>query len=262
MKLAFSTVGCPEWSLTEIIASARDLGYDGVEFRGLGRELYAPHVPEFSADKALEVKQRMQRLNLSIPCLASSCALYDKAAREKTITEAGEYAQTAQALGAPYIRLLGDAAPAPGEDIDDGFVAELLTECVKACGSTVPLIETNGVYADSERLYKLIRRCRGAGVLWDIHHPFRYKAEPVRTTYKTLAEYIRHVHIKDSIRQGIDVRYRIPGAGDVPIAECVRLLEGGGYDGFYCLEWVRRWDLTLEDAGIVFAQYTGYMKSL
>ena len=39
MKLSFSTLGCPRWDMKEIVATAKDLGYDGVELRGVQSEL-------------------------------------------------------------------------------------------------------------------------------------------------------------------------------------------------------------------------------
>ena len=35
MKTAFSTLGCPGWSWDEIFATAKDLGLDGIEVRGV-----------------------------------------------------------------------------------------------------------------------------------------------------------------------------------------------------------------------------------
>jgi len=35
MKIGFSTLGCPDWTLSEILATAKDLGYNGVEIRGI-----------------------------------------------------------------------------------------------------------------------------------------------------------------------------------------------------------------------------------
>ena len=37
MKLAFSTVGCPDFQWSEIYSMAKDLGFDGIEVRGLGK---------------------------------------------------------------------------------------------------------------------------------------------------------------------------------------------------------------------------------
>ena len=42
MKLAFSTLGCPNWQWREIFATAKDLGVDGIEIRGIENEMYAP----------------------------------------------------------------------------------------------------------------------------------------------------------------------------------------------------------------------------
>ena len=47
MKLAFSTIGCPNWSYDEVVSTASDLGYDGFEVRGIGGEIYAPDVKQF-----------------------------------------------------------------------------------------------------------------------------------------------------------------------------------------------------------------------
>ena len=39
MKISFSTLGCPRWSWREILATACDLGYGGVEVRGVGNDI-------------------------------------------------------------------------------------------------------------------------------------------------------------------------------------------------------------------------------
>src|SRR5205823_4503857 len=47
MKLAFSTLGCPEWDLGQILTAAREWGYDGVEWRGYQVEMELPKAPIF-----------------------------------------------------------------------------------------------------------------------------------------------------------------------------------------------------------------------
>ena len=39
MKLAFSTLGCPEWDLETVIGAARKFGYEGIELRALAGSL-------------------------------------------------------------------------------------------------------------------------------------------------------------------------------------------------------------------------------
>ena len=45
MKLSFSTLGCPRWTLKEIVATAKDLGFGGVEIRGIGDKINALEIP-------------------------------------------------------------------------------------------------------------------------------------------------------------------------------------------------------------------------
>ena len=40
MKLAFSTLGCPEFGWSDVYSMAKDLGFQGIEVRGLGDELF------------------------------------------------------------------------------------------------------------------------------------------------------------------------------------------------------------------------------
>jgi len=49
MKLAFSTLGCPDWNWNEIYSMAHDLGYAGIEIRGLGEEIMASRAKPFFA---------------------------------------------------------------------------------------------------------------------------------------------------------------------------------------------------------------------
>ena len=68
--------------------------------------------------------------------------------------------------------------------------------------------------------------------------------------------------VKDSTATADGYRYALPGFGDVPLEEIVGVLKDGGFEGFYSLEWVKRWDTTLEEPGIVFAHYANYMRTL
>lgn len=264
MKLCFSTLGCPEWEYGDIMATAGDLGYDGVEIRGIGRNIYAPDIPQFAPDKIEATRKDLAKKGLSIPCLTSDCLLHRPPFKERTLQEADAYFRLAGALGVPYVRVLGDdPQPWPGAPVDEGYVTETAQELagIAKKHNVTLLIETNGHFVHSQRLANLLAKIDRPNVaaLWDIHHPYRYAGESAQVTYDNLAPWVRHVHIKDSTLTD-RVRYTLTGQGDVPIRECIALLNKGGYQGFYSLEWVRRWDLTLEMPGIVLAQYIMWMK--
>jgi sugar phosphate isomerase/epimerase len=264
MKLSFSTLGCPEWSLPDIISTAKDFGYDGIEIRGVKNELRAPKIREFLPENAQDTKKQLVAKGLEIACLTSACYLHKKETIDQTILEAKEYIDTAADLGVAYIRVLGDTDPAPKDVIDDAVVASALAVIAEygAKKGVMPLIETNGCYADTKRLQKLLQGIPNTGVIWDIHHPYRFFNEAPEETMKNIGANIRLVHIKDSAISGGKIKYAMLGYGDIPVKKCVSLLKGAGYKGFYSLEWVKRWDLSLEEPGIAFAQYAGFMRSL
>ena len=100
------------------------------------------------------------------------------------------------------------------------------------------------------------------GVLWDVHHTVRFGSESPVETFAALGTYVKHVHLKDSVMRGSRVEYRMMGYGDVPVTDAVTLLDRADFDGFFSLEWVKRWNPDLQEPGIVFAHYKNYMDSL
>ena len=267
MKISFSTLGCPRWGWGEITAAARDLAYDGIEIRGVGKDISVPSVPEFGAVELSKTLEKLKALSLSIPCLDSDCLLYKRENIEKTALEVRAYVDLAQKLAAPYVRVFA-APPVPqpmgcGDEELKKAQAPKHSDYAGAPGVTL-LLETHGIWANSEKLARLLQEIGSSyvGAIWDVHHPYRFMGEKPEETYGNLKPYIKHVHLKDSVWDGERIRYRMPGHGDLPLKEFVRLLKEGGYDGFYSLEWVKRWDMTLEEPGIALAQFPSYLRSL
>ncbi len=267
MKFAFSTLGCPNWEWADVMAAAKDLGYDGVEIRGIGQELYAPKSPYFSAANLPKTKERLKELGLEIPCLSTACYLNDKENAAGHIKAGKEYIDLAFALGTPYIRVMGDPNPQPELEIDIAFVADGLLELADyATGKNVSvLLESNGIFSDSSLLGELLETLnhKELGVLWDVHHPYRFCLEPVEETYANLKPYIRHLHMKDSIMaiNGMP-EYKLMGKGDIPNNKVLKILENDGFEGYVSLEWTKRWNKGLEEPGIVFPQFIDYVRNI
>ena len=70
VKLAYSTLGCPEWDLAQMIARTREYGFDGVDFRGYRDALDITTTPEFSS-RARETAQRFADAGIAVPCLST-----------------------------------------------------------------------------------------------------------------------------------------------------------------------------------------------
>lgn len=266
MKLCFSTLGCPEWSFEDIIATAVDLGYDAIELRGVKNELDGTCIPQLLPQNAEKTKELLKKKNIEIACLTSACYMNDKNIAADTMEKAKGYVDTAQGAGIRYIRLLADYGPEQSGELDVPYIAGQVKQVAQyARPKNVDiLIETNGFFANSKRMVELIDAVgeQNVGVLWDIHHPYRYFKETPEYTLDTLGDLIRHVHIKDSVVEDGKLRYKVAGAGDLPVEQCVKGLLDLGYEGCFSLEWVKRWDLSLEEPGIAFASYISYMRSL
>ncbi|MGI6621937.1 MAG: sugar phosphate isomerase/epimerase family protein [Acetivibrionales bacterium] len=266
MKLAFSTLGCPGWSWEEIYATCKDLGIDGIEVRGIESEIFAPDMKPFREENIGNTLNVLKRLRIEIPMLTSAAYLFDEDNQEEVYNEAKAYIDLARRIGTPYIRVLGDKDGVPGPERDLDLVK---TQYQRICDyasdkNVTPLIETNGVLADSKVMADFIKAVNrpNSGILWDIHHPYRYFNEAPETTIDNLDGHIKYIHIKDSTTTEGVVIYRMLGYGDVPVLDCLKLLKKNGYDGYVSLEWVKRWYPDLQEPGVVFSHYVNYMSYL
>lgn len=263
MKIGFSTLGCPNWTLSEIVATAKDLGYNGIEIRGIASEMFAPTMKCFSEEQLDKTLQKLG--NLEIPILTSNACIATKAGIDASVNEAMQYIELAGKIGAKYVRIMCTNRAM----LDDGDY-ELALGYYKALAKhgekfgVTPLMETNGMFCDTSLLKKFIEETgeKNVGVLWDIHHPYRYGRETIAETISNIGEFVKYTHIKDSIRENGATVYKMIGSGDLPLVEAIKSLKSIGYDGYVTLEWVKRWQPDLAAPGIVFARFIDDIKSL
>ena len=263
MKLSFSTLGCPDFTWQDILALAKDFGFHGIEMRGLGDNIFAVNSP-FKKENLAKTKEQLKKLRLEICCLSSGCALRYRERRDENIAELRRYIETAEALGTPYIRVLGDLTAEPTDDFDDEIVIDQLRELApyaEAAGVML-LVETNGVYSDTARLSDVLARVASDSVaaLWDFNHPYRFAGETPEKTICNLGAFIKHVHIKDSVVEDGKIKYRLVGEGDLPaMADYMKALRSLNYEGYISLEWLKQYAPELAEAGIVFPHYVHFM---
>jgi fatty-acyl-CoA synthase len=266
IKLSFSTLGCPDWGWRDIYSTAADLGYDGIEVRGVADEMYAPKIDVFSPDKIEATKSKLAEAGLSIPILTSGAYIIGNPDIAAAEFEIKDYAMLAKKLSTPLVRILGEATPDPEvscPDIDEA-AARYKSLCRFAAEYGVTLcIETNGCFGDTAALRRFMEKTDepNAGVIWDIHHPYRFFGESPDKTLENIGGYIRHVHFKDSVRgSNGKITYMLTGYGDMPVERCVRLLRDRNFDGFISYEWVKRWSRELAEPGVAFYQYIDVMR--
>ena len=263
MKLAFSTLGCPEFAWSDIYSMAKDFGFHGIEVRGLGDDIFSAGGSPFSPEKLDDTAKHLRSMHLDISCFSSGRSLKYKEQAELNHEVICKYIALAEKFGTKYIRVLGDEKAAPDGEVDDDIVIAALKSLAPIAekADVTLVVETNGVYSDTKRLASLLSEVASDSVaaLWDIHHPYRNMGETPEQTVQNLGAYIRYIHLKDSAVENGKVVYRLMGDGDLPIDSVMMALRSINYEGFVSFEWLKKWAPELLDAGIVFPHFANFM---
>ena len=193
MNLSFSTRGWPGLSWDEMIDTALDMGFSGVEVYNLPKfpDLCDRSGPFHKYQTAATVR-RLAELGLQIPCFDTSCDLSSDPEAVQTLLSLMEVAHDAQV---PYVVAcaLQDNEQAVQENLSR------LLEKAQALEVTL-LLKTSGIYADTARLRQMLDQFASdhLAALWDVHHPYRDFGESGDTTIKNLGRYVRHVQLRYS----------------------------------------------------------------
>ena len=266
--LAFSSLGCPDWSFKSMIDFASAHGYHGLEFRGILRELDLSKCPEFSSPQRIRTsRQMMAEKDLKFVNLGSSANLHhpEGAERNRQMDEAKRFIDLAQELSCPYVRVFPNNFP---KDQDREQTLELIASGLLelgnyAKGSTVKvLMETHGdivFTADVETIMKAAAHPQ-VGLIWDILNMWTITKEPPGEVYQRLKPYIAHTHLKNATLADGKINYVLLNKGEVPVFEAIDALVKGGYKGYYSFEWEKLWHPEIEVPEIALADFPRAMK--
>jgi sugar phosphate isomerase/epimerase len=256
MKLSFTTLGCPDWTLRQIVENAAQMGYDGVDLRGLQDEIDVSKTREFTTGLN-ETKALFADHGVAISGIAISAryAVVDAAEKTRHFDETRRNMELAAKLDAHILRVYGGKVP-EGHTVDS--IMPALVENLRQIGDEAAqydvtlALETHDDWTDSSVFRRLMDEVHHprVRVLWDLHHP-----------YKNLAPYTVSTHFKDSMpNPDGSYTYVLLGEGDVPLKAMIDMLIAGGYDGYAILEWEKRWHRELAEPEIAFPQYVAKMR--
>jgi glucosamine-6-phosphate deaminase len=265
VKLSFSTLGCPSWTLAAVIDAAGRLGYDGVELRFLEDDDALWARPELTGAGLRESRARFRDAGLEVACVDTRSLFHHPgaAAREAAIDEATRSIELAARLGAPGIRVFGDRVQ-PGQDRAStrGWIAEALErlgERARPHGVEV-WIESHGDFARAADTLGLLDGVRSpaVGVLWDPANAFETGEQP-EPGLAALGDRVRHVHLKDVAPEtGPEGRAwvpRLPGRGTFAPERVLAALRERGYERWVSFEWEKRWHPALEEPEIALPHF-------
>ncbi len=266
--LAFSTLGCPDWTFVEILDFAVKHGYHGIEVRGILRELDLPKCNEFkNAESRATTLKMVEDKGLRFVDLGSSSTLHfnEPAERKKNLDEGKRFIDLAQDIHCPFIRVYPNIFP---KDRDKNETMDLITKGLLelgdyAKGSRVKvLIESHGDLVWADDLEKVMRAAEHdhVGMVWDITNMWTITKEDPKEVYKKLKKYIHHAHIKDAKVIDGKTKLTLFGQGEVPIFDAIDVLSKDDYKGYYSFEWEKLWHPELEEPEIALAEYPILMK--
>ena len=153
MKICFSTLGCTEKPLAEVLHLAYAAGMDGIELRGLSGMMDNAEIPEFRPENMDETARMFAESGVKPVVLGTSCMFHTPEKAEAALKEGACSIRIAQRLGIPYIRVFGNNVVGDREAciarVADGI--SQLCGMASQCGVTV-LLEVHGDFNTAETL--------------------------------------------------------------------------------------------------------------
>lgn len=260
MKLAFSTLGCAEWGIEQILEAARANGYHGVELRHYKGSLDLPKALADVAGGPTGFRRQFEDAGVEVCCVDTSLVLTDT---KSTASDGIPLLDLALELGAPFIRVFGGDVP-EGESREDCMKRS--AEKMRLLGKLAAerglrtVLETHDAFSTGAQVAELLDVAgdEGTGALWDLHHPVRM-GEPVEETARLLVSRTYHTHVKDSIQGG---GHTLLGEGDIPLRDLIGALHRAGYHDYLSLEWERAWHPEMQAPEVAFPQAAQYLTQL
>jgi sugar phosphate isomerase/epimerase len=272
VKISFSTLGCPGWDLDRICQKGREYGYQGVDFRGYLDSLDITASPLFT-DKVHATRNKLAGAGLQVSGISLSIKLCEPGLGQQNVAEAQRTIATAKGLGASRVRVFG------GGDLSQYTRLELI-QFASACLDEIMyldgadhllwLFETHDVWTRSSdcRIFMESISWKNFGVLWDIGNTLLEAGEAPEETWLAIGHWVNYVHIKDAIYDPLHPhamqngwRCAVPGQGELPLLDAIRVLLKQGYKGWLMFEHEKRWHPDLPDPEEAFPAFMHWLVS-
>jgi len=263
VKLAFSTLACPTWSLDQVVAGARRYGYEGVELRLIDGELIDGAMP---APERERVRRTFADAGLPIVAVDSSVRVAAAPDAKAALDELKTFLELAGEWESPVVRVFGgewDAGRSRPHAIAQA--RHVLGEAATAAqplGVAIAL-ETHDRFSSTTLVAEVLDDLPpAAAAIWDVGHPHRVGDSPAEVL-RLLHGRIAHVHIKDCRREADSDEWQLTllGEGEVPVRACIDALDKAGYGGWLSVEWEKRWHPELAEPEVALPQFADILRS-
>lgn len=237
---------------------AKNLGFSAVEF--LADTSENGYVPFTSAREAEEAAEKLKKYELAVSCYSVFCDLWSSDPDIEQVML--EQVKIAAALGSPYFHhTLIPWLSVPKDAPDFETAIEKIVKIAKniadyaADFGMICIYEDQGFYINGVEPFGLFWNrmkavCSNVGICGDLGNILFADEQPQDFVQK-YAQDICHIHVKDYLKKETVsspgkgwmktkgnnwLRDTVVGDGVVNFAECMKILQRIGYDGYYSLE--------------------------
>ena len=242
MKYSFMSFSCPELTLDEMLAMAKEFGYDGIEPRISSNH---QHGVEFDTNQhqRKEIKQKALDIGIAIGCVATSCRYADPKISQDMVNDTEKAIDLAADIGSSRIRVFGGKI---GDGLDRTDAVELVAESLLSIADYASkrgvsiCVETHDVWCNPIDVAAVMEKASHSAIAvnWDIMHPVRRGYATIEESFEILKPWIQHLHIHDGSAQ----KSLLPiGEGDIDHKSAIERLSTIAFDGYLSGEWIS-WD--------------------
>ncbi|MEM7621921.1 MAG: TIM barrel protein [Planctomycetota bacterium] len=249
MKTAFSTVVCPEWTLSAAVSAGAAAGFAGVELRTFGHD-----ASDLACDPCLtgprKARDIFEDAGIDPACFATSVrfdapiwppVLGRVLDTERSVREARELIRAAASYECPFVRVFGfELQPGEGRRAGLRRILQRLSLATTAARHTGVrlLLENGGSFPTAGDLLDIITRV-GSPLLRACYSPAAALAagEDPREGIRTLGTTAEIVRLRD-LQEG---RPAIIGDGDLRVEETAQTLGEIDFQGWTVVEHDRMW---------------------
>ncbi len=254
--------------MDRVIDTAVQNKYDAIDFRGYLDEIEVIDSPHFQGEELRETALRVQDAGLEVSCLSSgaSMTVATEPAREAQLDKMRRYADLCHAFGCRQVRIFGGSVKGVADPLACAAKTLVAAAAIARDAGIVFAVETHDDWISTEKLRSALRAAgepEGIGLLWDLKHPWCRNGEEPEFSAKNLAGKLVNTHWKDYVSTPDGNSRLCPvGEGELPIAKLHAALQRIGYDGWYTLEWEKRWHPEIEEPEVVIPAFATFIHSL
>ena len=269
MRLAFSTLACPNWTLEEMARCAAEYGYEAAE---LSPRHPTGVSPALTAGERQQVRNLFASHGVEIAMVNTYSEFIEPEAevRARNVAMVKAFVDLARDLGTTRVRVFGQntAKELPSDIPRDRCMDYVATAIMEIAAYAVAddieiLLETHDVFRDPELVTDVMRRISApnVGVVWDITNSV-VMGSSVDEAFAAVRDSLRFVQVKDYMETRRMESPCLIGTGDAPNKEAFALLRAAGYRGYVSLETEKMYHPEPEtpDADESFPQFAEYMR--